>query len=227
MTVITVLIKTLNGDLIEIHHESQLGFDRFIDKVYDELPDIPCGCLVLQRIVSEDHVRSMFHRVLEELHDLFQRMSKPMLDDLPYKERVTRVMDGDYFFAVADLSNVKPVVFLDREILMIFEDQTPLVLQPFYMEFYSTVEYDQNGDYQYLYEGPSLYFDKKHHLFALEDTFEEDEYKGRPVYYATGRTKWFLSVIECLESIPNARFPQNEETLISIRKQIDSIRTQI
>lgn len=226
MTVITVLIKTLNGDLLEIHHESQLGFDRFIDKVYDEIPDIPYGCLVLRRAVSDDYPRSMFHRVLEELHDLFERMSKPMLDDLPYKERVTRVMDGDYFFAVADPSIVKPVVFIDREIRMICEDQTPLVLQPFYMEFYSTVEYDQNGDYQYLYEGPSLFFDKKHHLFALQDTCIEVNL-FQATYRPTSHTKWFLSVIECLESIPNARFPQNEETLISIRKQIDSIRTQI
>jgi len=225
MTVITVMIKTLNGELMEIQHDPLLGFDRFMDKVYEEFPDIPLGCLVLRRAVSDDYPRSMFHRVLEELHDLFERMSKPMLDDLPYKERVTRVLDGDYFYAVADLSLVRPVVFADSKTMMICDDYTKLTLRPYFIEFYSTVEYDPMDDCgKHLYSGPGVFFDKKHHLFALQDTFEEAEsYEGISFYCPTGRTKWFLSVIECLESMPNVRFPQNEETLISIRKQIDEM----
>ncbi len=220
---ITATIKTMNGDLLEIHHNSALGFERFIDTVYEELPTIPYGCLVLRRVISDDHIRTLFHRVLEELEYGFQAMSKPNQYYPDYKERVTRVMDEDYFYALADPSILRPVVYQDNKIQMVCDDYSCLTLQPYYIEFYSTVEYDHvNDEYKYLYAGPCVYFDKKHHLFALEETFEEAEtYSGVPVYCTTGRTKWFLSVIECLESLPRARFPQNEETLISIRKQID------
>lgn len=67
-----------------------------------------------------------------------------------------------------------------------------------------------------------IFYDERYRIFALKDTFQESSSS----FYPTDKTKWFTSVIECLESIKSAHFLQDHSSLDSVYKQIIEIQSK-
>lgn len=81
------------------------------------------------------------------------------------------------------------------------------ILQTFHIDFVSTII--------------DLFYDERYRIFALKSTFHESSSSFSP----TDKTKWFASVIECLESVKNTPFSKNYATLDSVHKQIVDIQS--
>jgi hypothetical protein len=187
----TVRVKLLNGDLLQIEHNPSDGFVHFVHQIYDACPDIPYGCLVLRRL-GED----------EEVHELG---------------------DDDELCAFVDPSLARPVV-------KIRECYVDVCLEGRFREVYV-----QFGRYCWDCSDVELFYNLSSNRYALKDTFQEKEslveffHSGHRFhsqhlhYFPTDQTIWFGSPIDCLKSIENARFPQDQEILASIPGQITGL----
>lgn len=220
MAYITVTVKFLNGDLMEIQHKSSRGFEHFKRMIYDSCPFIPYGCLTLQRIPWNN----------EELDEDVQLMLLPDIYSDEDDSIVKEVSDGDELFALVDTTLVKPVVGVsarvcipDTKIIGVVETYH----RELHIQFFST-DAEENDEYSFKYS-IHVFYDEKNNLFALKDTFqaptpqecaENDRDGCCPLYRPTNETKWFLSVMDCLKSAPHTRFPKDENTLLCIHTQI-------
>lgn len=206
----------LNGDLLAIQHKASRGFNDFVRTVYDECPNIPYGCLVLKRMNCEEEKE---------------------------EKEVEEVRDNDELFAFVDTSRVRPVVELNGVVCIPHDGKVgkkekkkekEKKLLHFYIKFISfkPTENLQDDFEEYCYRSffqSDVFYDQTNRLFALKDTFQDPtshevsyyfyERKPQP-YRPTSETKWFPTVKECLESVQNARFPQDEKTLSTIHEQI-------
>lgn len=214
MTHITVTIKFLNGDLMEIQHTPSCGFDQLVSTIYGLCKDIPYGCLVLKRAPYD------------ELDEVAQLMFLSEIYSDHDDSVLTEVYDGDELFALVDTTLVIPVVNVTAIVSTIVNAEERCLTE-LHIPFFST-EAQEKNDHSFRYS-VRVFYDEKNKLFALKDTFhaprahEFVEYNGEgwsPLYYPTNDTQWFLSVIECLESVPHTRFPKDRNTLGSIHKQI-------
>lgn len=201
---INVNIKMLNGDLVSIQHKPSKGFQHFLRTVYDMCPHIPRGCLVLKRINDDEK-----------------------------NEDVEDVEDDDQLFAFVDISRVRPIVDYGGN-ACIPEDkqnkQKRVVLDQFDIKFYSTKEFDEEyGEYFY-YGEINVFCNQKEKIFAITDTFQAPTPQESSCYHRDGlgapyrpteKTRWFTTIHECLLSLENARFPQDEKTLSSIQTEIE------
>lgn len=204
---INVNVKMLNGDLFSITHKPSKGFQHFVRTVYNICPHIPHGCLVLKRIVEENN--------FEDVED---------------------VEDVDQLFACVDISRVQPVVEYDEyagKMCIPYEGcketERKDGINDFYIKFYSTTECNEDGEFLY-YDEINVFYDEKEKIFALADTFKAPTPQESSCYHRQGmgcpyrsteKTRWFTTISECLLSLENARFPQDEKTLDSIQTQID------
>lgn len=225
MPLITVTVKTLNGDLLQIQHDSLLGFNRFVDEVYKAFPDVPIGCLVLHRLLVDE--RSIYNCVLDELLDV-DKVKAPCHIAPCHISHLSHVRDGDHVFATVDPSRVITRLNIHKNVYT-SRDGINIRLHPFTINLYSKVIYDEKRKGHAHLGKVGVFFDKKNNLFALRNTFTPpsdidihmaDDLGQLHPYYQTSQTRW-LSLKECIELIP--RFPQDEETRMSICKQIDNI----
>lgn len=131
MPLITVTVKTLNGDLLQIQHDSLLGFNRFVDEVYNALPDVPIGCLVLHRLLVDE--RTLYNCVLDELLDI---------DKVRTPYHISHVRDGDHVFATVDPSRVMVRLNIHKNVYTT-RDGINVRLHPFTINLYSKVIYDE------------------------------------------------------------------------------------
>lgn len=76
---------------------------------------------------------------------------------------------------------------------------------------------------QIVSEKIDVFYDERYNIYALKDTFEESS----SIFSHTDETKWFVSVIKCLQSVKNARFSQDHSFLESVPKQIMEIPVEI
>lgn len=185
----TVHVKLLNGDLLQIEHKPSDGFNHFVRRIYDACPEIPYGCLVLRRL-GED-------------------------------EKLVDIVDNDELCAFVDPSLVRPVVKI--------RGHEHVCLEGRFKEF--CVQFLTKDD-GYCSE-VELFYNLSSNRYALKDTFQEEEsveeffhsghrHLGQHLqYFTTEQTIWFGSPIDCLKSVENARFPQDQEILESIPEQIE------
>lgn len=208
MAHITVTVKFMNGDLIEIQHKPSRGFDDFVRTIYRLCTDIPYGCLVLKRAPCD------------ELDEVAQLMRLPDIYSDHDDSIVTEVYDGEELFALVDTTLVTPYVLRDRDVaLPSSKRKFQKIVSVYTFSFRSA--HDQH-------ESQTVVFhDTENNTFALCDTFilptpqEASEYHRDgllEVYKPTSQTVWFPTLSECLLSSMD-RFPHDHDTLQTIEEQ--------
>lgn len=220
---ISVNVKTLSGDLIQIDHRPSHGFSQFVRKVYDAFPDIPFGCLTLHRVIQDNYDDDEKDEInqLMNLSDLF-------LDkDVDYNNKVTYVLDDDMLMTFVDTSLVFPVIFPITgyfSVKSVSGRETPV--SKFKIRFCCRYDDDKDKeieDYKYTLEFDILFINRKNKKrFALAETLESSTpqecafYHGHKlpeIYKETSETMWFPSIIECLEK---ERIPRDQNTIVLI-----------
>lgn len=62
-------------------------------------------------------------------------------------------------------------------------------------------------------------YDERYNIYALKDTFQRVSTSISP----TSNTKWFVSIVKCLQSVKDGGFPQDDTFLENVSKQIREI----
>lgn len=155
----TVHVKLLNGDLLEIEYNENKHV--FMRQLYDAFPEIPYGCLVLKRLGEDD---------------------------------IVDIVDNDELCALVDTSLVRPVVKIrGKSVEDILNDEDGERIVEFCVQFLSTKDDGYCSDVE-------LFYNTSTNRYALKDT-----------------SIWFSSPVDCLKSVENARFPQDQEALETIQ----------
>ena len=129
-------------------------------------------------------------------------------------QNTQNIKDGDELFAFADTSRVRPVVEYGEDAWFRSKDEKDyerILVATLCIKFYSTKIYEYYG-------GAELLYDEEKNRFALVSCCRR--IGMMKMYHSTEKTTWFSSPIECLLSIEDARFPQDEETFRSIQEQL-------
>lgn len=191
----TIHVKLMNGDFVEIHHRlrdhedaEDYGYshlDEFVRKVYDACPAIPFGCLVLHRMNDDD-----------------------MSAFLDIETEVSFVVDGDELCAFVDPSRVEPKVSVKNARVIV--DQTETNGSKLSIEFCETHgEQDDDGNVYPIYVVDVLCANGQ---YALAKTFE----RVHRFYTSTESTRWFSTIDECLKSEEFPRYPTDSNTIEKI-----------
>ena len=237
---INVSVKMLNGDFLSIQHKASRGFNDFVRTVYDECPNIPYGCLVLKRMNRENDENK------DEKEEKQEKEEEKEIEDVRDNDELFAFVDTSRVRPVVELNGVVCIAH-DKEAGKVEKvgkkekkekgekgekkKKTEKTLLHFYIKFISFKAVDDLED-EYCYRSffqSDVFYDQTNRLFARKDTFQDPTpqeascyfYERKPgPYRPTSETKWFPTVKECLESVQNARFPQDEKTLSTIHEQI-------
>lgn len=210
MTHITVSVKFLNGELLEIQHKSSRGFDHFIRILYQSCEFIPYGCLVLKRLPSDD----------SDLDETAQLMRLPDIYSSLDNDEVTEVYDGDELMAIIDTTLVTPYIVQESNVALPSSKRENQQIVFVYSITFRSIHDPRESQ-------TIVFHDTEKGLFALCDTFilptpqEASEYHRDglyEVYKPTPQTMWFPTLSECLLSSAD-RFPHDSHTLQIIEKQ--------
>jgi hypothetical protein len=213
MARITVTVKFMNGDLIEIHHKPSRGFDDFVRTIYRLYTDIPYGCLVLKRALYEEDDEVAQLMLLPDIY------SDYVLDPCI----VTEVYDGDEIFAIIDPSLVLPYIIRDVNVAIPSSN-------PKFQHFVSVYSINFRSKHDNHESQTVVFHDTDSNTFALCDTFHpptpqeasDYHYHGQvEVYKPTSQTVWFHTLYECLLSSMD-RFPHDDNTLQIIQHSFDA-----
>lgn len=196
---ITVLIKTLSGDLLSLEIDPSLGLKGVVDS--------------LTRFDSEKFP---------------PLQTKVFFNQSEKKQTCESVVEnGDELFAFVDPSLVHPVV-IHGGYRSIPTEGYCMSIATYHIGFRSR-ELDEESFAHHYYDACDIYHNNKLNLFALKSTFQDPtpseklQFEKEGFYFpslSTDKTTWYPSVIECIRSIPNAHFPQNEDTCFSIQRDI-------
>jgi hypothetical protein len=196
---VTVLVKTLSGDLLSLEVSPSVGLKGVAD--------------ALTRFDSER----------------FPPLQTKVFFHHPEKAQIcgSVVENGDELSAFVDPSLVHPVVIHGGNRSIPTEGYC-MSITTYHVGFRSR-ELDEELFTHHYYDACDIYHNNKLNLFALKSTFQDPtpseklQFEKEGFYFpslATDQTKWYPSVIECIQSIPNACFPQNDETCSSIQTDI-------
>ena len=202
---ITVTIKALSGDLIQIAHQVARGYWWFKHEVYNALPDIPHGCLHLRLLHREDPV--------DEVGWLMRLADIDASDD----EEPGEVYDGDVFGAFVDDRHLHSWISLDAD---------AIIKSPIRKRFYITLRHffvhfaDSSGEVVSLAE---IFQNVEEDRFCLRDSItppypvEFSSSRGQiAVWKVNDDAVWFPSLREALLAapcIPKSNFQLDEVIL--------------
>lgn len=196
---ISVHVKMLNGDLIEIQHRPQQGFQQFIRLLYKACPEIPYGCLILRKDYADENKEDK------------------------KEDKVNDVSDGDLLYALVDTSLVLPFIQWDDEIVKVNNKKFAQLS----VEFCERNEELEDG--MYAYDQIGILYNKKDGVFALKSAFiaptpsewaDYHQRKKNGVYRELYDTQWFNSITDCILSSPGI-FPRDHFTMDRILTEFE------
>lgn len=144
------------------------------------------------------------HVFVRQLYDAFPEIPYGclVLKRLGEEEELVEIVDNDELCALVDTSLVRPVVKIrGKSVEDIIhddhdEDDEERIVE-FCVQFLSTKDDGYCSDVE-------IFYNTSTNRYALKD-----------------QTIWFSSPIDCLKSVENARFPQDQETLETVPRQFN------
>ena len=213
---ISVTLKFLNGDLLQIHHKPSRGFDDFVRTIYRSCDFIPYGCLRLTRLPDGDD-----DDLVED--DVAQLMR---LSDIYSSDEVTEVYDGDILMACVDTTLVTPCIF--QEGFIALPSRTHRNFEHICRKY--TIVFRSHDDDDLFHSQITFVHDTDHNTFALYDTFvaptqqqfaDAHRMHRNGLYKSGPSTVWFNTLGECI-SASTERFPHDSSIIQAIQDDFNN-----